>query len=157
MTKQQPFRAVRAYLIILSFCPSSPVICSFATCLFPSGYEIFHVENNQFHASRSRIFVILIREVTSPRYTSSPFIFLFCLLLSLPSEQVAFTRLMTRTYLDMAREKFRLKDQKCISYGPCQTPTLSFCVKRHREIQNFQREPYFIVTPTVKLGQVSKP
>ena len=36
---------------------------------------------------------------------------------------------MTRTYLDMAREKFRLKDQKVISYGPCQTPTLWFCVQ----------------------------
>ena len=43
--------------------------------------------------------------------------------------QVAFSRLMTRTYLDMAREKFRLKDQKVISYGPCQTPTLWFCVQ----------------------------
>ena len=59
---------------------------------------------------------------------------------------VAFSRLMTRTYLDMAREKFRLKDQKVISYGPCQTPTLWFCVQRHKEIQNFRPQQYFYVT-----------
>jgi DNA topoisomerase IA len=31
---------------------------------------------------------------------------------------VAFSRLMTRAYLDMAKEKFRLRDQKVISFGP---------------------------------------
>lgn len=56
---------------------------------------------------------------------------------------VAFTRLMTHTYLEQARAKFRLKDQRCISYGPCQTPTLWFCVQRHKEIQSFQREKYY--------------
>lgn len=64
---------------------------------------------------------------------------------------VAFTRLMTRTYLDQAKQKFRLKDQKCISYGPCQTPTLWFCAKRHREIQSFQRQKYFVFTLNVNL------
>lgn len=41
----------------------------------------------------------------------------------------AFSRLMTRAYLDMAKEKFRLRDQKVIRFGPCQTPTLCFCVQ----------------------------
>jgi hypothetical protein len=31
---------------------------------------------------------------------------------------VAFSRLMTRAYLNMAKEKFRLRDQKVISFGP---------------------------------------
>ena len=48
---------------------------------------------------------------------------------------VAFSRLMTRAYLDLAKEKFRIRDLKVISFGPCQTPTLWFCVQRHREIQ----------------------
>jgi len=65
---------------------------------------------------------------------------------------VAFSRLMTRAYLDMAKEKFRLRDQKVISFGPCQTPTLWFCVQRHREIQNFRAEEYFIVTVTVNVA-----
>ena len=81
---------------------------------------------------------------------------------------VAFSRLMTKAYLDMAREKFRLKDQKVIitcqsgksndsfhqvvSFGPCQTPTLWFCVQRHKEIANFRPEEYFIVRVRATLG-----
>ena len=65
---------------------------------------------------------------------------------------VAFSRLMTRAYLDMAKEKFRLRDQKVISFGPCQTPTLWFCVQRHREIQNFRAEEYFLVNVTVNVA-----
>jgi len=65
---------------------------------------------------------------------------------------VAFSRLMTRAYLDMAKEKFRLRDQKVISFGPCQTPTLWFCVQRHKEIQNFRPEEYFTVTVTVSVA-----
>ena len=65
---------------------------------------------------------------------------------------VAFSRLMTRAYLDLAKEKFRIRDLKVISFGPCQTPTLWFCVQRHREIQNFRPEEYFLVTVRVNIG-----
>ena len=84
---------------------------------------------------------------------------------------VAFSRLMTKAYLDMAREKFRLKDQKVndsifidgsiimrnlkfkvVSFGPCQTPTLWFCVQRHKEISNFRPEEYFTVRVRATLG-----
>ena len=64
---------------------------------------------------------------------------------------VAFSRLMTRSFLDMAREKFRLKDQKVISYGPCQTPTLWFCVQRHKEIQNFRATEYYYVSAQINV------
>ena len=43
---------------------------------------------------------------------------------------VAFSRLITRS-LNMLKEKFRLRDQKMISFGPCQTSSLWFCVQRH--------------------------
>ena len=64
---------------------------------------------------------------------------------------VAFTRLMTRTYLDAAKEKFRLRDQTCISYGPCQTPTLSFCIKRHKEIQAFRSQSIYHLIPSISI------
>ena len=51
----------------------------------------------------------------------------------------------------MAREKFRLKDQKVISYGPCQTPTLWFCVQRHKEIQNFRATEYYYVSAKINI------
>lgn len=53
---------------------------------------------------------------------------------------------MTRAFLSMAKEKFRLRDQRVVSYGPCQTPTLWFCVQRHKEIKNFQPQQFFTVS-----------
>ena len=39
-----------------------------------------------------------------------------------------------------------------VSFGPCQTPTLWFCVQRHKEIFNFRPEEYFIVRVRATLG-----
>ena len=39
-----------------------------------------------------------------------------------------------------------------MSFGPCQTPTLWFCVQRHKEISNFRPEEYFTVRVRATLG-----
>eukprot|EP00931_Biecheleriopsis_adriatica_P029828 TRINITY_DN17646_c0_g1_i1.p1 TRINITY_DN17646_c0_g1~~TRINITY_DN17646_c0_g1_i1.p1 ORF type:complete len:1244 (+),score=266.91 TRINITY_DN17646_c0_g1_i1:58-3789(+) len=64
---------------------------------------------------------------------------------------VAFTRLMTRTFLNAAKEKFRVWDQTVLSYGPCQTPTLWFCVERHKEIERFQKQEIFSPKVTIDI------
>jgi hypothetical protein len=47
--------------------------------------------------------------------------------------------------------KYSDLDSRIVSYGPCQTPTLGFCVERHVVIQSFTPEPYWLLTPTVKV------
>ncbi|EME30198.1 DNA topoisomerase III alpha [Galdieria sulphuraria] len=59
---------------------------------------------------------------------------------------VAFTRFQTRYFHD----KFSSLDSKLVSYGPCQTPTLGFCVGRLDEISKFSPETFFLVVVNVR-------
>ncbi|CAD7971015.1 unnamed protein product [Amoebophrya sp. A120] len=65
---------------------------------------------------------------------------------------IAFTKLLTWNFLNHAKQKFSWIDNTCLSYGPCQTPTLWFCIERHKEIQRFVPEKWQERTFTPQLG-----
>ncbi|CAL6007266.1 DNA_topoisomerase [Hexamita inflata] len=62
---------------------------------------------------------------------------------------VAFTRFLTK-YLQRKYSNVA----KTISYGPCQTPTLSFCIDRKNEIENFVPQESFDVKVSMSNGDV---
>eukprot|EP00929_Paragymnodinium_shiwhaense_P013359 TRINITY_DN121220_c0_g1_i1.p1 TRINITY_DN121220_c0_g1~~TRINITY_DN121220_c0_g1_i1.p1 ORF type:complete len:858 (+),score=186.81 TRINITY_DN121220_c0_g1_i1:105-2678(+) len=58
----------------------------------------------------------------------------------------SFTRFQTKYF----QGKYGDLDTKLVSYGPCQTPTLWFCVRRHDEITSFQPEQYYTLDVSIK-------
>lgn len=55
---------------------------------------------------------------------------------------VAFSRFQTRYLL----RRYPNLNTKLVTFGPCQTPTLGFCVERDDEIKNFVSKPFYRVS-----------
>lgn len=58
---------------------------------------------------------------------------------------VAFSRFQTMYFT----RKYQHLSDKMITFGPCQTPTLGFCVQRKFDIDNFVPKTYYKINVTV--------
>jgi DNA topoisomerase-3 len=68
---------------------------------------------------------------------------------------VSFSRFQSREILNLFPELSEMFDISSITYGPCQTPTLGFCVDRAEMIQKFIPERYWTINASVVLSNVS--
>ena len=59
---------------------------------------------------------------------------------------VAFSRFQTLFF----KGKYGDLDARLVSYGPCQTPTLGFCVDRHDQIVSFEPEDWWALDLSVR-------
>ena len=64
---------------------------------------------------------------------------------------VSFTRFLTSSIMPALTELS--ENYKMLSYGPCQTPTLWFCVNRQNEIKNFVSTPYYKLYIEVEINK----
>ncbi|ANB11627.1 DNA topoisomerase 3 [Sugiyamaella lignohabitans] len=63
---------------------------------------------------------------------------------------VAYTRFLTLT---LKSNVPALKEEKAISYGSCQFPTLGFVVDRYKRVKDFKPEPFWYIDIKVKKGR----
>lgn len=66
---------------------------------------------------------------------------------------VSFTRFLTMYLKQNFKHVMETLDLKVVSYGPCQAPTLWFCVKRQNEIFVFVPEPFWVISVEVRDNQ----
>jgi DNA topoisomerase-3 len=64
---------------------------------------------------------------------------------------VSFTRFLTSSIMPALSGLD--ESYKMLSYGPCQTPTLWFCVNRQNEIKNFRSTPYYKLYIEVEINK----